>query len=202
MLTGFGPLRLSYVLLIVFTLRTPILQTVGARALLLGMLVAALAASAAAASAPLGIGGQRDGTFAVVDGRGSFQLQNVQGGLVGRVDRGKVTITSPYSNTGTTIVRGYQSIKIKTPTTTVYCCKNIRFRTSGKFTLQIDQGVGVELSVVGRGKAMLRGAGYAELGLSDGTYQLNDSPAVPVPDVATWVTIKAPMPPPPKHQRP
>ena len=111
------------------------------------------------------------------------------------------TITSPYSNTGTTIVRGYQSIKIKTPTTTVYCCKNIRFRTSGRFTVQIDQGVGVELSVVGRGKAMLRGAGYAELGLSDGTYQLNDSPAVPVPDVATWVTIKAPMPPPPPKRR-
>ncbi len=167
------------------------------------MLVAALVAASAAASTPLGMRSQRDGTFAVQDGRGSFQLQNVQGGLVGRVDRGKITITSPYSNTGTTIVRGYQTIKIKTPTATVYCCKNIRFRTSGKFTVQIDQGVGVELSVVGRGKAMLLGAGYAELGLSDGTYQLNDSPGVPVPDVRTWVTIKAPMPaPPPKRQRP
>jgi hypothetical protein len=166
------------------------------------MLVAALAAASAAASTgPLGLRGQRDGTFAVVDGRGTFQLQNVQGGLVGRVDRGRVTFTNPYSNTGTTIVRGYQSIKIKTPTTTVYCCKNIRFRTSGKFTVQIDQGVGVELSVVGRGKAMLLGAGYTELGLSDGTYQLNDSPQVPVPDVRTWVTIKGPQPPPPPKRR-
>ena len=104
-----------------FTLQTPILRYMGARALVLGMLVAALAASTAAASSPLGMRGQRDGTFAVVDGRGTFQLQNVQGGLVGRVDRGKVTFTNPYSNTGTTIVRGYQSIKIKTPTTTVYC---------------------------------------------------------------------------------
>lgn len=173
----------------------------GARALAIGVLIAALAASAAAASAPAGMQGQRDGTFAVQDGRGAFQLQNMQGGVVGRVDHGRVTITNPYSNTGTTIVRGYQSIKIKSPTATVYCCKNIRFRTSGKFTIQIDQGVGVELSVVGRGKAMLLGAGYTELGLSDGTYQLNDSPEVPVPDVRTWVTIKAPQPqPPPKHR--
>ena len=166
------------------------------------MLFAALAASAAAASTgPVGMGGQRDGTYSVQDGRGSFQLQNMQGSVLGRVDRGKVTITNPYSNTGTTIVRGYQTIKIKTPTTTVYCCKNIRFRTSGKFTVQVDQGVGVQLSVVGRGKAMLLGAGYTELGLSDGTYQLNDSPAVPVPDVRTWVTIKAPMQPPPPPKR-
>jgi hypothetical protein len=182
-------------LLIVFTLRTPILQVVGARALVFGVLVAALAASAAAASVgPVGLRGQRDGTFAVQDGRGAFQLQNMQGSVFGRVDRGRVAITNPYSNTGTTIVRGYQSIKIKTPTTTVYCCKNIRFRTSGKFTVRIEQGVGVELSVVGRGKGMLLGAGYTELGLSDGTYQLNDSPGVPVPDVRTWVTIKAPQP--------
>jgi hypothetical protein len=174
---------------------------VGARALVLGVLIAALAASAAAASAPLGLQSQRDGIFAVQDGRGAFQLQNMQGSVFGRVDRGKVTITNPYSNTGTTIVRGYQTIKIKTPTTTVYCCKNIRFRTSGKFSIQIDQGVGVELSVVGRGKAMLLGAGYTELGLSDGTYQLNDSPQVPVPDVRTWVAIKAPQPPPPPRRR-
>jgi hypothetical protein len=142
--------------------------------------------------------GQRDGTFAVQAGRGAFQLQNMQGSVLGRVDRGKVTITDPDASNGTPIVRGYQSVKIKSPTTSVYCCKNIRFMIlGGAFSIQIDQGVGVELSVVGRGKAMLLGAGYSELGLSDGTYQLNDSPAVPVPDVRTWVQIKAPTPPPP-----
>ena len=165
----------------------------GTRALILGVLVAALAAASAAASTPLGLRGQRDGTFSVQDGRGIFLLQQVQGSVLGQVDRGKVTITSDTP----AIVRGYQSIKIRPLGAIQYCCKNIRFRIpKGKFTVQIDQGVGVQLSVVGRGKAMLLGAGYSELGLSDGMYQLNDSPDVPVPDTRTWVQIKAPQPPP------
>jgi hypothetical protein len=172
---------------------------VGARALVLGVLVAALAASAAAASTPAATRTPRDGLFSVQAGRGTFQLQNIQGSLLGQVDRGKVTITSDMS----AIVRGYQSVKPK-GLGALYCCKNIRFRIPrGKFTVQIDQGVGVELSVVGRGRAMLLGAGYTELGLSDGTYQLNDSPDVPVPDVRTWVQVKAPQaPPPPKRNIP
>jgi len=173
---------------------------------LLGLLIAALAGSAAAASTgPLGLRAQRDGTFEVQDGRGMFQLVNMQGSILGRVDRGKVTVTDPL---GRVIVRGYQSngVKIISATKTQYCCKNIRFRTSGpvgSFGVQVDQGVGVELSVVGRGKAVMLGAGYAELGLSDGIYQLNDSPQVPVPDVRTTVQIKSPMPlPPPKRRGP
>ena len=166
------------------------------------MLIAALAASAAAASSgPLGLRGQRDGTFGLTDGRGQFQLQNMQGSILGRVDRGRVTVTDPNARV---IVRGWQTIKSRSPIVTQYCCKNIRFRSSGpvgSFGLQIDQGVGVELSVVGRGRAVLLGAGYAELGLSDGTYQLNDSPPVPVPDVRTIVQIKSPMPPPPPKRR-
>ena len=172
----------------------------GTRVLALGVLFAALATSAAAASSgPLNVRSQRDGTFSVQAGRGIFQLQNVQGSVLGQVDRGKVTITS----NAPAIVRGYQSIKIKPSGAALYCCKNLRFRIPrGKFTVQIDQGVGVQLSVVGRGRAMMLGAGYAELGLSDGTYQLNDSPDVPVPDVRTWVQIKAPQPgPPPKRSQ-
>lgn len=161
-----------------------------------------LTASAAAASTrPAATAGQNDGTFALQDGRGSFALQGMQGSVLGRVDRGRVTITDPLAHDGTTIVRGYQWIKIRSATTTVYGGKNVRFRIlGGRFSLQIDNGVGVDLSVVGRGRAMLLGAGYSELGLSDGQYALNDAPMVPVPDVRTWIQIKAPVP--PKHPKP
>ena len=77
--------------------------------------------------------------------------------------------------------------------TTVYGCKNIRFRHRRQLHLQIDgRRRGAERRGPREGDA--RGAGYAELGLSDGTYSLNDSPAVTVPNIRTWVTIKAPMP--------
>jgi hypothetical protein len=48
---------------------------------------------------------------------------------------------------------------------------------------------------------MLDGAGFDELGLSDGEYSLNGAPYVTVPSIRTWVTVKAPpRVPPPKRQ--
>jgi hypothetical protein len=48
---------------------------------------------------------------------------------------------------------------------------------------------------------MLDGAGFGELGLSDGEYSLNGASYVTVPSTRTWVTVKAPprVPPPPKR---
>jgi hypothetical protein len=172
------------------------------RALIVGLLGLTLIASAAASTTkPTLMRGQRDGTYALQDGRGSFALQNMQGSVLGRFDRGKLTITAAPT-AGNVVVRGASTVKIRSVTTTVYSGKNIRFHIlGGKYTLQIDNGVGVQMSVVGQGRAMLLGAGYAELGLSDGEYSLNDAAPVPVPDVRTWVQVQAP-PPPPHNGRP
>ena len=86
-------------------------------------------------------------------------------------------------------MRGYKSMKIRSATTVQYFSNGktpIRFRIlGGRFDLRIDGATGAELSVVGRGRAMLDGAGFDELGLSDGEYSLNDSPYVTVPSIRT-----------------
>lgn len=180
--------------------------------LLLACLTIVLASLAVAASvgattgAPLQRAGGSDGTLSLRDGRGSFALLTMTGSVLGRIDKGTLTITDPDQSAGDPIVRGYQWIKARSANTVQYGGKKpIRFRIlGGRFDLRIDGSTGAELSVVGRGRAMLDGAGFDELGLSDGTYSLNDSPYVTVPNIRTWLTIKAPprVPPPPHGKRP
>ena len=178
--------------------------------LLLACLLFVLASLAA--TAPVGAAGnllgryaQSDGTFSLRDGRGSFALLSMTGSVLGRIDRGTLTITRDPDQPGSPIVRGYKSMKIRSATTVQYFSNNktpIRFRIlGGKFDLRIDGATGAELSVVARGRAMLDGAGFDELGLSDGEYSLNDAPYVAVPGSRTWLMVKAPPknPPPPKR---
>ena len=141
-------------------------------------------------------------------GRGSFALLTMTGSVLGRMDKGTLTISDPDHDIGDPIVRGYKWMRIRSSTTVQYGSNGktpIRFRIlGGRFDLRIDGATGAELSVVGQGRAMLDGAGFDELGLSDGQYSLNDSPYVEVPGVRTWLTVKAPRknpPPPPPHNR-
>jgi hypothetical protein len=164
------------------------------------------AASVGAAAKPQGRYAQSDGTLSLKGGRGSFALLAMTGSVLGRIDKGTLTLTDPDPMSGgAPIVRGYQWIKSRSANTIQYGGKKpIRFRIlGGRFDLRIDGATGAELSVVGQGRAMLDGAGFDELGLSDGQYSLNDSPYVEVPGVRTWLTVKAPRkgppPPPPPH---
>ena len=172
-------------------------------ACLLILSVSLLAAGSISAAGPQGRYAQSDGTLSVRDGRGSFALLAMTGSVLGRIDRGTLTISDSDPLDGTRIVRGYTWMKVRSATTVQYGGKKpIRFRIlGGRFDLRVDGAVGTELSVVGRGRAMLDGAGFDELGLSDGEYSLNDSPYVTVPSLRTWLTVKAPPknPPPPKR---
>jgi hypothetical protein len=175
--------------------------------LLIALVVAAPAASVGASSEPLQRTGKQDGTLSLRAGRGSFALLTMTGSALGRIDKGTLTISDPDRNNGDIIVRGYKSMKIRSATTVQYFSNGktpIRFRIlGGRFDLRIDGATGAELSVVGRGRAMLDGAGFDELGLSDGEYSLNDAPYVAVPGMRTWLTVKAPPrnpPPPPKRR--
>ncbi len=165
-----------------------------------------MAASVGATDTPLHRAGGQDGTLSLRAGRGSFALLTMTGSVLGRIDKGMLTITDPDRSTGDPIVRGWTWIKFRSATTVQYGSngkKPLRFRIlGGRFDLRIDGATGAELSVVGRGRAMVDGAGFDELGLSDGTYSLNDSPYVTVPSIRSWLTIKAPRkhpPPPPKR---
>jgi hypothetical protein len=154
---------------------------------------------AAASVATAGRTGPGDGTLAVHGGRGTFVLQPLQGSVIGRLDRGKLTIEDLGVQGTGPIVRGKYSFKVR-GTALVYTGTNIRFRIlGGRSSVRIDNAVGVELSVVGRGRAMLKGAGFEELGLSDGEYSLNGEALMPVPEERTWLMLKAPSKQPPKR---
>ena len=161
----------------------------GKLAFLLTFCVTVLGAASVAFAAQTAPG---DGTLAVHGGRGTFVLQPLKGSVIGRLDRGKLTIQDvDVAGTGP-IVRGKYSVRVR-GSTLVYVGRDIRFRIlGGRSSVRIDNSVGVELSVVGRGRAMLMGAGFEELGLSDGEYSLNGDPLMPVPEERTWLTLKAP----------
>jgi hypothetical protein len=165
-------------------------------ACLLFSLVALLGVAAAASA---GNGDKQNGTLAVRSGRGTFYLENLQGSVIGSLDRGKVTIEDPDTTGSGPIVRGADWVRVKSNTTVTYGGKGIRFRIlGGRSTVRIESSVGVELSVVGRGRVMLKGGGFAELGLSNGEYSMNGSPFVAVPDMRTWLQLKAPPRQPPR----
>ena len=154
---------------------------------------------ALAAVATAGSRDRANGTLAVRAGNGTFYLEGLQGSVIGSLDRGKVTIED-RDPTGTgPIVRGADWVRVKSNTTVVYGGKGIRFRIlGGRSTVRIENSAGVDLSVVGRGRVMLKGGGFEELGLSDGEYSLNGAPFVAVPEVRTWLQLKAPVRQPPK----
>ena len=141
----------------------------------------AVATSVGAASGPLGRYAKSDGTLSVQNGRGAFALQGMRGLGPGPHRQGDADDHRPRPGRR----RGADRARLQVDQgpvrdTTQYGRQEpIRFRIlGGRFDLRVESAVGVELSVVGRGRAMLDGAGFTELGLSDGEYSLNGTPYV------------------------
>ena len=155
----------------------------------LGALLVLLGAGAGSAAPST----DRDGTLTVRDGRGTF-LVYLRGAVIGRLDRGRLTIEDPSELDGTgPVVRGHEWANQLSETKTAYGGTGIRFRIlGGRFTVRIQNATGVTLSVVGRGRAQLRGAGFEEFGLPNGLYSLNGEEFLPIPDEPEWVQIRAP----------
>jgi hypothetical protein len=154
----------------------------------LAALVAATAA--AAARAPM-----EDGTLTVRDGRGQLTLK-FRGSLIGRLNRGKVTVASSTGTT-TAVVRGWESRAFSAQGTT-YTGANIRFRVADdrRVTVKLN-GKGVNFSAVGRGEAFIDGIGNPTAGIFfDGTYSLNGEAYKSLPDERTRVELRATSPPP------
>jgi|RhiMethySRZTD1v2_1073278.scaffolds.fasta_scaffold395402_2 hypothetical protein len=119
-----------------------------------------------------------DGSLVVRNGRGVIVLQ-VRGAVIGRMDRGKLTLTDsdPYDE-NEPVVRGQIRAKPQSDATTVYRGTNIRYRMlDGSYRLRFEGG-GIHLSAVGRGWVTLDGD---DRFASNGFYSLNGTPFEPIP---------------------
>jgi hypothetical protein len=120
------------------------------------------------------------GSLSIKNGRGVFILQ-VKGAVIGRMASGKLTVTdtNPYDEQVPDI-RGRIHPKPRplNAATTVYQGQQIRFRVmEGAYKLKIE-GVGVNLSAVGRGWVVLDGDDRFD---NVGIYSLNGDPYEPIP---------------------
>ena len=141
----------------------------------------AVMAAPAFAAAPV-----TDGTLSVKDARGMVQLSS-RGSLIGRFERGKVTITdpNPYDARRPTVL-GAEQVVYRNAKTTVYSGKDVRIRIGGGLSHVRIEGRGIYVSAVGRGNGRIEGAGSVQTGVFyDGVWSLNDDEYRSLPDDLT-----------------
>jgi energy-converting hydrogenase Eha subunit H len=93
-----------------------------------------------------------DGTLSVEDGRGKVSIQ-ARGAIIGRVDRGTVTIydLTPEDASDPYVFGQYQPPSLVGETGIKYTGTGLRFRVIGGRYRIVIQGRGIDLSVVGKG---------------------------------------------------
>jgi hypothetical protein len=155
-----------------------------------------LLASAAVLAAPASAGKPvTDGTLSVKDARGMVQLSS-RGSLIGRFERGKVTITdpNPYDARRPTVL-GAEQVVYRNAKTTVYSGKDVRIRIGGGLTHVRIEGRGIYVSAVGRGSGLIDGAGSTQAGVFyDGVWSMNDDEYRSLPDDPTRFQLAAVRP--------
>jgi hypothetical protein len=143
---------------------------------LFGLLAVLVVTGTAAARS----GGQNDGTLTVKSADGRVVMSAFKGAVIGRFDKGQVTIKDPNPNDGIgPIVTGADLTLPLSEKTTRYSGSNIRFRMIGLSSVTVF-GNNINLSAIGRGLIQLNGTitrGFAD----DGTYAVNGSAAQPFP---------------------
>lgn len=155
------------------------------RRLLLLALVLVLAMPAVAGAIKRGPG---DGTLVVDNGRGMVFV-NARGGIIGRFDTGRLIVDDPIASDGSgPIVYGADRIRELDATRTLYIGEDVRFRLIGGLYRVRVQAVGMDLSVVGKGFAVLDGSGFTDAG----RFSINGGPFQPVPSVPTKFPLGAP----------
>jgi hypothetical protein len=142
-----------------------------------------------------------DGTLSVQNGRGTVVVQ-ARGAVIGQVTRfernGRLVIEDPFEGDGSDpIVRGADWVRERGDGTPVYGGKGVRFRLiGGRFVLRVTNAVGLQLSVVGKGRVTLDGAGSLTSGIVyDGVYSLNGEELESLPDEPTTFPLQPPRSP-------
>lgn len=147
----------------------------GVKRLLLILLVA-LATPAVAVAGPRD---RTDGTLAVRDARGMIVI-TARGTVLGRVDRGAVTITdlNPFDTNGPQVVGADdQQVDPNDPSTTTWSGTNMRFRFVGSSYKITLVGRGIDIAAVGQGRVRFPVSGTS----NDGQFSLDGAPFQDVP---------------------
>jgi hypothetical protein len=160
------------------------------RLVLLALTLALLVPVAAWASPRSG-----DGTLVVDNGNGNVTVR-IRGGILGRVQNtGNMVITDLDPTDGKVpVVYGAEARRTLGPGRTAYSGDNIRFRMiGGLYRVQIE-GIGIDLSVVGRGSALLDASGFTDF---PGRYSIDGGAFQPLPGHPTTFNLGQVAPGPP-----
>lgn len=136
-----------------------------------------------------GLSAQRagEGTLSVENGRGAITIK-ARGGVIGRLDRGTVTIfdLTPEDANDPVVFGDDQPVQFVGETGIRYAGVGLRYRVIGGSFRIVINGRGIDLSAVGKGNGSIRGDGD-----DPGVYSLDgsdcrDDPASckPLPEIA------------------
>jgi len=161
-------------------------------------LFAMLAALAISGTAGARSGAAGDGALSVKNADGRVVIFSKGAAVIGRFDKGQVTIKDPNPNDGTgPIVTGADSTQSLGEKTTRYSGKDVRFRIiGGTFSVTVF-GTDIDLSAIGRGMVTLNGTitkGTADN--SDATFAVNGGAPQPFPTIVFTFPLAASQPPP------
>ena len=148
-----------------------------------------------AVSLPANAAAPSNGTLEVRDGKGRVEL-SVRGTIVGRIERGKITVTDPKPADGRRpVVLGAENRKTsRNGKTTVYSGRDIRVRSTGAFVHVHFVGKNIQVSAVGRGRGLIQGSADPFLTNADGVWSLNDEPYQSLPETLTGFQLVGPPP--------
>jgi hypothetical protein len=157
-------------------------------------LVGLLAVLVMTGTAAARTGGANDGALSVKNAAGRVIIRG-RGVVIGRFDKGQVTINDPSSSDSVKpIITGADSTQSLGDRTTRYSGSNIRFRIiGGAFSVNVF-GTDIDLSAVGRGMVTLNGSIAKGSDNNDATYAQNGDPPLPFPTYALTFPLAAPQP--------
>src|SRR5919201_3107979 len=109
-------------------------------------------------------GHSKDGCLVVNNGQGTAIVSAV-GGFFGRFDQGRVTIDDLTPGGKGAKVFGAELVRTVSETRTTYVGTDVRFRFTdgGSYRVSVT-AVGIDLSAIGHGFALLNGGGFFEPG--------------------------------------
>jgi hypothetical protein len=134
-----------------------------------------------------------DGTLTIKGGNGKIVIDG-RGIVIGKFDKGQVTIKDPNPNDGPApIVTGAEATRDINDRTTRYSGNDLLFRMmGGRFSITIV-GTDIDLAVRGKATVTLAGRGTPD----DGSFAINDGVAQPIPDFQLKFQLAGFTPPPP-----
>jgi hypothetical protein len=150
------------------------------------VLVLALLVPAAAWAAESSSSASGDGTLVVDNGRGTV-IVRARGGILGRFDTGNVIVSDlDLSDGRVPFVYGADTIRFLGNGRTQYSGDDIRFRMiGGLYRVQIN-AIGIDVSAVGRGTAVLDASGFTDF---PGRFSIDGGPLQALPGHPVTYTL-------------